>query len=298
MKETQQRRKGTPPLAAAVSTDSATAAAAAQVPPLSMFAGHLMELSLDQNGSRYLQHQFEVTPDGSAVEAVLRETLTTLNVLACDPIAGYMCQKMMARATHAQRLAVLGVLRRNVCEVCCNTHGTRTVQKLVEHLEEDDEVALMREMLAPCVLELAQNTNGNHVLQRCLQKFAPAENQYIYDAITVPAAFLMVATHRHGCCVLQRALDFGTQAQRSAIMALVVTHLLALVQDAFGNYVTQYILELHQQDMPSKYYASLRGHIAQLSMQKFSSNVIEKVCCFHDCCRGMLWASTHHITSH
>ena len=247
-------------------------------PPLAAFAGRLVELSMDQNGSRYLQHQFDVAADDSAVAAVLAEALPSLAMLACDAIAGYMCQKMMERATHAQRLAILGALAPEAHGVCCNAHGTRTVQKLADRLEGADEIARLRDMLAPWVLDLAQNANGNHVLQKCLHKFSPDDNQYIYDAVTSPQAFLAVATHRHGCCVLQRALDHGSPAQCSDIITKVVRSLLTLVQDPFGNYVTQYVLELHLPHMPTRYAQALRGHVAELSMQKFSSNVIEKVC--------------------
>jgi hypothetical protein len=48
------------------------------------------------------------------------------------------------------------------------------------------------------------------------------------------------------------------------------------LQDAFGNYVVQYVLELGQSDSSRAVMKSLEGHFAELSMQKFSSNVVEK----------------------
>lgn len=48
-------------------------------------------------------------------------------------------------------------------------------------------------------------------------------------------------------------------------------------QDAFGNYVVQYVLELGQEAASRAVMATLEGHYAELSMQKFSSNVVEKV---------------------
>jgi hypothetical protein len=49
-----------------------------------------------------------------------------------------------------------------------------------------------------------------------------------------------------------------------------------LLQDAFGNYVVQYVLELGQADSSRAVMVSIKGHFAELSMQKFSSNVVEK----------------------
>jgi pumilio RNA-binding family len=49
-----------------------------------------------------------------------------------------------------------------------------------------------------------------------------------------------------------------------------------LEQDAFGNYVVQYILELGHAEASGAVIRTLLGNIAELSMQKFSSNVVEK----------------------
>jgi len=50
-----------------------------------------------------------------------------------------------------------------------------------------------------------------------------------------------------------------------------------LVQDAFGNYVVQYILDLNVPLYSTPLIRQFIGHVYYLSLQKFSSNVIEKV---------------------
>lgn len=47
-------------------------------------------------------------------------------------------------------------------------------------------------------------------------------------------------------------------------------------QDAFGNYVVQYVLELGRPEASACVIQKLRGNLAELSLQKFSSNVVEK----------------------
>lgn len=49
-------------------------------------------------------------------------------------------------------------------------------------------------------------------------------------------------------------------------------------QDPFGNYVVQYILDLPNPRFSDALIRQFLGHICQLAVQKFSSNVIEKVC--------------------
>lgn len=82
------------------------------------------------------------------------------------------------------------------------------------------------------VVVLIKDLNGNHVVQKCLQRFSHHRNpknqtrhqssedftQFIYDA--VEASCLQVATHRHGCCVLQRCIDHSSESQKVQVCCL------------------------------------------------------------------------------
>lgn len=49
-----------------------------------------------------------------------------------------------------------------------------------------------------------------------------------------------------------------------------------LLQDGFGNYCLQYVVDLEQTDVNIAVLKRLTGHFPELSQQKFSSNVVEK----------------------
>ena len=48
------------------------------------------------------------------------------------------------------------------------------------------------------------------------------------------------------------------------------------MQDPFGNYVVQYVLELGHVEASTQIMRQLFGHYSELAQQKFSSNVVEK----------------------
>jgi hypothetical protein len=56
----------------------------------------------------------------------------------------------------------------------------------------------------------------------------------------------------------------------------IKVHSVALVQDAYGNYVVQYALDLDFPDLASDLITQFQGKMYQLAKQKFSSNVVEK----------------------
>ncbi|KAJ1941029.1 mRNA binding protein puf3, partial [Linderina macrospora] len=49
-----------------------------------------------------------------------------------------------------------------------------------------------------------------------------------------------------------------------------------LVQDQYGNYVIQHVMERGQPQDRSRVCACIRGHVLQFSKHKFASNVVEK----------------------
>ena len=59
-------------------------------------------------------------------------------------------------------------------------------------------------------------------------------------------------------------------------LSQVVHNAKKLVLDPFGNYVVQYVLELKRADLTRGIAQALQGAFAELSLQKFSANVIEK----------------------
>jgi len=128
--------------------------------------------------------------------------------------------------------------------------------------------------LRSSVVQLIQDLNGNHVIQRCLNRLSHEDNQFIYDAVA--GNCVAVATHRHGCCVLQRCIDHASEKQKIQLVREITANSLLLVQDPYGNYVVQYVLDLSYHNLTGGLIKKFSGHLVELSTQKFSSNVIEK----------------------
>jgi len=96
-------------------------------------------------------------------------------------------------------------------------------------------VQLVIESLRPGVVALIRDLNGNHVIQRCLQRLGPEESQFVYDAAAANA--MEIATHRHGCCVLQRCIDFATPAQKLDLVQQIAANALALSQVCIASHL-------------------------------------------------------------
>ena len=54
--------------------------------------------------------------------------------------------------------------------------------------------------------------NLNHIIQKFVFTIGAPKNQFIFDLIN--SKIVEIATHKHGCCVLQKCIEGANKAQR------------------------------------------------------------------------------------
>ena len=241
--------------------------------PVESYRGRLYELCKDQHGCRYLQRKLE-DGDADAIQIIFSETCPHIVELMTDPFGNYLCQKLFEHCDQLQRTTLIATASPALPIIAHNQHGTRALQKMIEYVQTDEQVDMIIHSLSHAVVELVQDLNGNHVIQKCLTRLGAERSQFIYDAVA--SECVIVGTHRHGCCVLQRCIDHAQGAQRAQLIARITRCAFDLVQDPFGNYVVQYILDLNERGFTTPLCENFGGRVVALSKQKFSSNVIEK----------------------
>lgn len=242
---------------------------------LADFVGSVYSLCKDQHGCRFLQRQLaEAHEQGKgdvAATIVFNEVYLKVVELMLDPFGNYLVQKLFERVNSSQ----LNVLVKNALpqfyQIAMDPHGTRALQKLVECIDEECE-ALIVEALTPNVVLLSRDLNGNHVVQKCLQNLK--NKQFVFDAVLQHC--VQVATHRHGCCVLQRCLDYGSAEQRTQLLRQAARHAPRLSLDPFGNYVVQYVFLRGDTESIAQMLEYVTLHIVEMLLHKYGLNVIER----------------------
>lgn len=202
-------------------------------------------------------------------------SLTTAQANAfTDPFGNYLCQKLFEFANDEQRTVLINNAAPKLQDIAVNQHGTRALQKMIECITTTEQIQTVVRALEDHVVHLVQDLNGNHVIQKCLNHLKGEDADFIYEA--VGANCMNVGTHRHGCCVIQRCIDHASGAQKDRLIAQIIDNAFFLVQDPYGNYVVQYILDLGDPKLVPQVCDKFKRSVPGLSKQKFSSNVIEK----------------------
>eukprot|EP00567_Pseudictyota_dubia_P014138 CAMPEP_0197437644 /NCGR_PEP_ID=MMETSP1175-20131217/4842_1 /TAXON_ID=1003142 /ORGANISM="Triceratium dubium, Strain CCMP147" /LENGTH=954 /DNA_ID=CAMNT_0042967221 /DNA_START=306 /DNA_END=3170 /DNA_ORIENTATION=- len=260
--------------------------ASPQRPPLNDLLGHVRRLSRDQVGCRLLQQALD-EEGPMAATMILNEGLSFWGEAMVDPFGNYLFQKIAEKVSFDERIILVGSVSARLVNASLNLHGTRSVQKVVELCAADEAAAAMSgrkppetaadiltRSLASAAARLCIDSHGNHVIQRILLKLPYQHSQFVFEAVA--ASVGDVARHRHGCCVIQRCLDSPPSEARSLLVHRIVEKSLELMQDAYGNYVVQYVLDVCGDEDVHAVCESVAGKVCLLAIQKFSSNVMEK----------------------
>ncbi|CAD5185815.1 unnamed protein product [Musa acuminata subsp. malaccensis] len=237
--------------------------------------GCMCDIAKDQRGCRFLQRKLD---EGKhQVDLIFNGVIDHAVELMVDPFGNYLMQKLLEVCSEEQLMEILLVLKEDPADfvkISLNIHGTRAVQKLIDTLKTRQQIVLVISAIQPGFLDLIKDLNGSHVLQHCLESFAAEDNKFIFDAAMEHC--VGIATHRHGCCVLQKYIAHSTGDHLAKLVAEISANGYELARDPFGNYVIQYVLDMKNPLAVANLVAQFEGKYVQLSTQKFSSNVVEK----------------------
>lgn len=240
---------------------------------LSDIAGRVVEFSVDQHGSRFIQQKLE----NCSIEekaSVFKEILPHASKLITDVFGNYVIQKFFEHGSHEQRKMLACQLAGQMLPLSLQMYGCRVIQKALEVIDLDQKTELVHELNGH-VMRCVRDQNGNHVIQKCIECIPTEKISFIISSFQGQVAIL--STHPYGCRVIQRVLEHCSEnSQSQCIVHEILESAYALAQDQYGNYVTQHVLERGRPHERSQIIGKLTGNVVQLSQHKYASNVVEK----------------------
>ena len=195
-----------------------------------------------------------------------------------DPFANYFIQKLCRYIDDGKIKRIIEIISSNILDIGANTHGTRVVQQIINHLNTKELLHMFLNMILPYIVPLLKELNGTHIIQKLLIDYpgcGDTINKIIIDNST------SLAVHRHGCCVLQKFLDGPHKKLKNGLITKLIEDCHILIIDQFGNYVIQSILLLNDKSAAQRIAFKIISNITYYSKHRYSSNVVEK--CFDSC---------------
>ena len=249
--------------------------------PLTYIAEKFGELGKDQGACRYIQKLLNDNPI-ETIKVLYYPICQNVLQLINDPFGNYLIQKIITYLNSEQLYEILKIITPNFFEICCNTHGTRVLQKMVEFSTAPSVKKYFFELLKPLITPLLKQLNGTFVVQKFAEVNSKEYSKEINQIIVENSPVL--STHRHGCCVIQKYLELKDPTMTPNLLDKLIDNCLLLIVDQFGNYVIQTILLMGDKKYGNRLAEKIAENVVYYAKHKYSSNVVEK--CF-DFCDGI-----------
>jgi hypothetical protein len=158
----------------------------------------------------------------------------------------------------------------DVWSLSCEKHGCWLVQQRFEDgtVEEKSRLA---EQLRGHIWQAVRDPHANYVVQKCIMSTPPSTSQFIVDELCNRSnGAVEAARHRYGCRIVQRLLELkspagGQMPWMSTLVDGILTDLVALCSNAYGNYVIQHLIEYGKPDQKQYICETLEQHVGSLA---------------------------------
>lgn len=213
-------------------------------------------------------------------DKILKMDTKELWEVIVDSSGNYIVQEVFKLCSPDERIELMNKIENKIVDLSWHKKGTHSIQTLVVELKTPKEINRFLEIVDDEKQQsLCSNSYGTFVLQKVVDFFP--------EDLLVPVQefchknFLQMATSKNGLPIIKKALTKFKKAKKPFI-DIIEEHTTSLAQHPFGNYALQVAIDSWDQADCANIITTVLENLQQLSMQKFSSNVVEK-CKYSDC---------------
>ena len=248
---------------------------------LSLTDNELYSYIITQKGSREIQSILKKVTE-SEVDSLISKLSSHFSDIMIDKYGNYFSQRLIQICSPNQRVALLKSIQSRFTEICINSFGTHPLQSLIEIVNMPKE----REILLQCIegheLELALDSKGTHVIQKFISCSSEEERGNVDRNII--AELPKMINDSFGVCVLIKLIKQTTDESIKETIAkyIAANNALSFIQNPYANYVVQSLFNQNDIHLCRDIINTIVDHFFSLSMQKFSSNVVENCIRYSD----------------
>ena len=247
-----------------------------------------------QNGSKSIQKKIEEKQNdftSKLYEQIKNNLLEIIN----DQYGNYVIQKlvencdkkiissMLRKLSYSQNIDNKffnnNIILNNLYEISINRYGTRALQKMLDNLSSsmtEEDINIILKFCKGNVYSMIKDINGNHVIQSIIENIKNKDYlSVIYKEMTENIVNIL-KTKSGSCCVFPIVLDNINDDDLDIMVNVIIDNIDKLINDENGNFSIQKIItKLNENVYNSRIFNYIQDKIIKLSVQKFSSNVIE-----------------------
>ena len=242
--------------------------------PILIQRKEFLNLITSQGGSRFMQKIYKKL-NSQLITLIFNEILPFLQNLMIDNYANYFTQKFFGILRSDQRILFLKQISPFMSEIANSHVGTYPLQSLIGQLITDEEKEIIFLSVYPKILDMINNPNGVHVIEKMIEVYSDEKLCNIYDVIV--KYFINLSTNANGLFICKKMiLKNRMPFYINKLVNILTKNLPLLIHKQYGNYSIQVAIETWPYETVLPIFYLLNNNFIEYACEKYSSNVIEK----------------------
>ena len=241
---------------------------------LDMNEQSLYNYIITQKGSREIQNIIKKVNENE-VELIISKIKKYFSDITIDKYGNYFSKKLIQICLPSQRIQLLESINNHFVEIANNSFGTHPLQSLIEIINMPEEKKLVLKYILNNESELALDSKGTHVLQKFISCTKDEERNELNQNLINLIDKLII--NPFGVCVLIQLVKHSKDKNIAKKLANYITNgdPLSFIQHPYANYAVQSLISNTDLAYCDVIIDTIVQNYLSLSMQKFSSNVVE-----------------------
>jgi len=198
-----------------------------------------------------------------------------LTIIMKNTYGNYFFQQLIKGAEEIIISIILSFILDNFIDISKDPSGTFSVQALLNEISSIKDEQQILNCIKNHEIEMTFNKNATYVIQKIVLLFPDIHRIYLNEIIL--NNFKDLCLDCNGICLIKNFIKTNTILNnKKRINEEIVKHFVVLAESPFGNYGIQYLMENWNKNEFNDMKTKILENLHKLSVQQYSSNVVEK----------------------
>jgi hypothetical protein len=229
----------------------------------------------NQNGCKIIQKFLHNTPP-EIIHLIFEELYENILTLLLDSNSNNLCIKLFLLLNPIDNSKFFSLIIKNFLLLSINKISTHSIQLIISQIVNVNKRKIIVQIVNSNLMKFSFDIYGCHILEKIIMCYEPEICKEIYNFII--NNFLLLSNHVNGLCLIKQFLIIQYKKEYfSLIKKILIEKIFLLIENPYGNYALQIVIDNWTHEDIIHIFQQFFGNCTELSIMKFSSNVIERL---------------------